>query len=335
MESSWPENLPSHRKKVVDELLRGQEIAKQLKFAMSESTGDDGSMSAENLVKEIMNSFSTTLSILNGGGYDDDVSQTPATTKLCSPPCYGRKSSEDSGESSKSTATVKVKDRRGCYKRRRSSHSWTKETSTLTDDGHAWRKYGQKMILNAKYPRNYYRCTHKFDQQCQATKQVQRVEEEPPLYRTTYHGYHSCKSLLKASDQFVLDPTGHFNTDSSTLLSFKNSSNHHQMTTTNCKQNHPFFITSLPSIKQEYYKEEGNDMPGYDPTIPDNQALSSDYLLPTDDHDRISTFDHGDVISGVNSSCTTSSHSLDIDSIMAESVGFGDGGDVLGFEFCA
>ena len=180
--------------------------------------------------------------------------------------------------------------------------------------------------------RNYYRCTHKFDQHCQATKQVQRVEEEPPLYRTTYHGYHTCKNLLKASDQFVLDPIDHFHTDSSTLMSFNNSSNHHQMMTN--KQNHPFFTTSFQSIKQEYYNKEDNDMPGYDPTIHNNQALSSDYLLPTDDHDRISTFDHGDLISGVNSSCTTSSHSLDIDSIMAESVGFGDGGDVLGFEFC-
>jgi hypothetical protein len=44
----------------------------------------------------------------------------------------------------------------------------------------------------------------------------------------------------------------------------------------------------------------------------------------------MSAFDHGDVISGVNSSCTTSSHSLDMDGIMMESADFDDDG-VFGF----
>lgn len=68
------------------------------------------------------------------------------------------------------------------------------------DDGQAWRKYGQKVILNAKFPRNYYRCTHKYDQSCQATKQVQQVEEDPPKFRTTYYGHHSCTNFLRASE---------------------------------------------------------------------------------------------------------------------------------------
>ncbi|KAF9680113.1 hypothetical protein SADUNF_Sadunf06G0086400 [Salix dunnii] len=297
---------------------------------MNNSTGGDGSVFAENLVKEIMNSLTSTLSMLNGAGYDDVVSQIPATTKVCSPFRDGRKSSEDSEESSKSTAAVKVKDRRGCYKRRKSSHSWTNDTSTLTDDGHAWRKYGQKVILNAKYPRNYFRCTHKYDQHCQATKQVQRVGEEPILFRTTYLGHHTCKNLQKAS-QFISDPFDHYPTDSSTLLSFNSHGDHQMMTS---RKGNPVLITSLPSIKQEYYKEEDSDIPSYDPTINNNQASSSDYLLSANhDHGHVSAFDHGDVVSGVNSSCTTSPHSLDFDSFMAESVGFDDAGDILGFEF--
>lgn len=36
---------------------------------------------------------------------------------------------------------------------RRTSQSWVRESSVLVDDGHAWRKYGQKVILNAKHPR--------------------------------------------------------------------------------------------------------------------------------------------------------------------------------------
>ncbi|KZV30060.1 WRKY transcription factor [Dorcoceras hygrometricum] len=58
---------------------------------------------------------------------------------------------------------------------RKTSDMLIEETTSLVEDGHAWRKYGQKMVLNAKHPRNYYRCTHKFDQGCQATKQVERM----------------------------------------------------------------------------------------------------------------------------------------------------------------
>ncbi|XP_061368494.1 OBERON-like protein [Gastrolobium bilobum] len=74
----------------------------------------------------------------------------------------------------------------------RTSQSWEKE-SVSTEDGYQWRTYGQKDILNAKYPRNYYRCTHRYDQGCLATKQVQRIQEDPPLHRTTYYGNHTCR----------------------------------------------------------------------------------------------------------------------------------------------
>ncbi|KAK6145709.1 hypothetical protein DH2020_022529 [Rehmannia glutinosa] len=49
-----------------------------------------------------------------------------------------------------------VKDRRGCYKRR-----------------------------------CYLRCTHKYEG-CKATKQVQRIKENPVLYQTTYFNHHTC-----------------------------------------------------------------------------------------------------------------------------------------------
>ncbi|CAK7343544.1 unnamed protein product [Dovyalis caffra] len=326
MESSWHENLPATRMKAIDELVRGQEIAKRLKLVMNRSTGADGYLSAGDLVMEIMNSFNSTLSILKRGEFDEFVSQIPANTQMGSP-CWDGRKSEDSGESGRSTtATLKVKDRRGCYKRRKNSHSWMNEASALTDDGHAWRKYGQKLILNAKYPRSYFRCTHKFDQHCQATKQVQRVQEEPPLYRTTYHGHHTCKNLLKAS-HFVLDPIDQHHKDSSILLSFNNNKNNDENNTNHLtsKQDNLLF-PSFQSIKQEpCKKEESNliDMPiSHDQTTHNNQAPSSDYLLSPEDHDHMSTFDHGDVISGVNSSCTTSSHSLDVDRIIGGSADF-------------
>ncbi|CAN6204200.1 unnamed protein product [Urochloa humidicola] len=60
------------------------------------------------------------------------------------------------------------------------------------DDGHSWRKYGQKEILGAKNPRSYYRCTHRHTQGCLATKQVQRTDEDPTLFDVIYHGDHTC-----------------------------------------------------------------------------------------------------------------------------------------------
>ncbi|KAB2630415.1 WRKY transcription factor 54 [Pyrus ussuriensis x Pyrus communis] len=114
--------------------------------------------------------------------------------------CYESRSSsdplcEDPGDSSiscKSTSTFK--DGRGSYKRRKTTHSWTTDTPDLIDDGHAWRKCGQKVIHNAKHPRNHFRCTHKFDQGCKATKHIQQVQDHPSVLRTTYYGTHTLTS---------------------------------------------------------------------------------------------------------------------------------------------
>jgi len=63
---------------------------------------------------------------------------------------------------------------------------------TPLDDGLSWRKYGQKDILGAKYPRAYFRCTHRHTQSCSASKQVQRTDGDPLLFDVVYHGSHTC-----------------------------------------------------------------------------------------------------------------------------------------------
>ncbi|KAJ1289329.1 hypothetical protein BS78_02G155900 [Paspalum vaginatum] len=68
------------------------------------------------------------------------------------------------------------------------------------DDGHSWRKYGQKEILGAKHPRGYYRCTHRHSQGCPATKQVQRSDEDAALFDVIYHGDHTCVHNKAAPD---------------------------------------------------------------------------------------------------------------------------------------
>ncbi|KAG5404577.1 hypothetical protein IGI04_010696 [Brassica rapa subsp. trilocularis] len=89
-------------------------------------------------------------------------------------------------EASKQSATLKLQD---VIKR---SHTWTMEARRINEDIYAWRKYGQKQILNSKFPRSYFRCTHKPTQGCNATKQVQKHEQDPSLFQITYIGHHTC-----------------------------------------------------------------------------------------------------------------------------------------------
>ncbi|KAH0995112.1 hypothetical protein GBA52_018976 [Prunus armeniaca] len=179
---------------------------------------------------------------------------------------------EASHEESYKSASTFSTDRRGSYKKRKTCHSWIKDSPALTEDGHAWRKYGQKLILNAKHPRNYFRCTHKFDQACQATKHVQQVEDDPPLFRTTYYGNHTCRGYLKASE-LVLDCTSP--RESSKFIRFDD-------TNPSSKQEHPFF-SSFKSLKgEERFKEE--TMPSdYMTTQHHNQLALSDYLVSPPD----------------------------------------------------
>ncbi|KHN29497.1 WRKY DNA-binding transcription factor 70-like [Glycine soja] len=252
------ENLGgSSRRKAIEELLRGRDSAQQLKSVIN-GTYDDGSATpfAQQLVKEVLMSFTNSLLFLHNN-------PTSESHHVFNVQVWDSPKSEDSQESNCKSSTIK--EPRGCYKRRRTEQTWEKESEAPIDDGHHWRKYGQKEILNAKFPRNYYRCTHKFDQGCQATKQVQRVQEEPILFKTTYYGHHTCKNL--ANPDIILDPMSP--SSSSKFLSFDNSFS------TPSKQECPFLSSSnnfpsSSSVKREC-KEE----------VPPSIS-SNDYLISSD-----------------------------------------------------
>lgn len=237
------ENLAhgSGRGKVIDELRRGRELANQLKNILNESGDFDdinGSTTpfAEDLLKEVLTTFTNSLLFLNNNPTSEGSDMQ--LTK-----------SEDSLESNCKSTSI-VKERRGCYKRRKVSQTWEKESDRPVEDGHQWRKYGQKKILHTDFPRNYYRCTHKHDQGCKATKQVQQIQEDPPLYKTTYYGHHTCR-ILQSSEIIMDSPCD----QSSMFLSFDNSF------PTPAKQDCPFLSSSYPStssssVKREDCKEE-------------------------------------------------------------------------------
>ncbi|KAM0866405.1 hypothetical protein ACQ4PT_042659 [Festuca glaucescens] len=93
----------------------------------------------------------------------------------------------------------------------------TGNTELPPDDGYTWRKYGQKDILGSKYPRSYYRCTHKNYYGCDAKKKVQRLDDDPFTYEVTYCGNHSC--LTSTIPLFTLpDATATATTNSPTAV---------------------------------------------------------------------------------------------------------------------
>ncbi|EAY89804.1 hypothetical protein OsI_11350 [Oryza sativa Indica Group] len=71
------------------------------------------------------------------------------------------------------------------------------DTFAPHNDGHQWRKYGEKKINNCNFPRYYYRCTYKDNMNCPATKQIQQKDySDPPLYSVTYYNEHTCNSAF-------------------------------------------------------------------------------------------------------------------------------------------
>ncbi|PNX94802.1 WRKY transcription factor [Trifolium pratense] len=61
----------------------------------------------------------------------------------------------------------------------------------ILDDGYRWRKYGMKVVNRNPNPRSYYRCIHRFQGGCNATKQVERASHNIRVVITTYWGEHN------------------------------------------------------------------------------------------------------------------------------------------------
>ncbi|XP_050155836.1 WRKY transcription factor 55-like [Malus sylvestris] len=78
-------------------------------------------------------------------------------------------------------------------------------TEIPPEDGFTWRKYGQKEIINSRFPRSYYRCTHQKLYNCLAKKHVQRLDDDPSTFEVTYIGEHTCH--MSATAPSILTPT--------------------------------------------------------------------------------------------------------------------------------
>ncbi|XP_006291218.2 probable WRKY transcription factor 70 [Capsella rubella] len=172
------------------QLVEGHEFATKLQQLLSQPGSGHGL--AEDLAAKIVVTFNKAISVLDSfEPISSSSSSLAAVEGSQNASCDNDGKFEDSGDSRKRLGPVKGK--RGCYKRKKRAETWTMH-STVLDDEFSWRKYGQKEILNAKFPRSYFRCTHKFTQGCKATKQVQKMELEPKMFSITYMGTHTCNT---------------------------------------------------------------------------------------------------------------------------------------------
>ncbi|KAI4977045.1 hypothetical protein ZWY2020_050652 [Hordeum vulgare] len=115
------------------------------------------------------------------------------------------------GMAGRDAAHAQERHGHGVCKRRKGLPRWTEKfripddanLEYTPDDGFSWRKYGQKDILGAKFPRGYYRCTYRNAQGCAATRQVQRSDADLAVFDVTYQGAHTC---LQAQRRAAVPP---------------------------------------------------------------------------------------------------------------------------------
>ncbi|KAI3453812.1 hypothetical protein Pfo_010475 [Paulownia fortunei] len=184
---------------LINELTQGMEKAKQLHFHLCSTSPSEAQ---DLLLQRILSSYEKALLILKWRG---SVGQAQVSAPASGAPessisVDGSPRSEDLNKNFRDHQDYSTP------KKRKLQPTWTEQVRVNSenglegppDDGYSWRKYGQKDILGARYPRSYYRCTYRLVQNCWATKQVQRSDEDPTIFEITYKGTHTCNQSTNA-----------------------------------------------------------------------------------------------------------------------------------------
>lgn len=170
------------------ELTQGIELANQLKSCLVDHDTEKSGDICELLLEKILSSYEKSLAMLKSSAVK--WQETKETTQ-----CF-------SGDSPRSD--ISDQSQLKIQKKRKALPQWSKVAQVSTraglDDGFSWRKYGQKDILGATFPRAYYRCTHRHTQGCLATKQVQQSDEDQSIFHITCKGRHTCNQTTQSSD---------------------------------------------------------------------------------------------------------------------------------------
>ncbi|WVZ63047.1 hypothetical protein U9M48_012718 [Paspalum notatum var. saurae] len=125
------------------------------------------------LLSEITDSLSQALASLQLGPLDTQP-----------PPAQPGQSSTCGGGGRRSTP------RRSCQRVRMDGACRMIVLQNESQDSYKWRKYGQKEILGARFPRSYFKCGR--NSSCPARKQVQQTDADPSKLELTYLEAHTC-----------------------------------------------------------------------------------------------------------------------------------------------
>lgn len=186
-------------KTLINELTQGIEHTKQLRAHFS--SVDSTIQNQELLLQKILSSYEQSLLILKCSVGGSMVQSSSAMMPTCGVIESSVVSVDGSPKSDdKKRSFQDHHELIDISKKRKLQPTWTEQVKVSpksgfegpTDDGYSWRKYGQKDIFGAKYPRSYYRCTYRHMQNCWAKKQVQRSDDDPTVFDVTYRGSHSC-----------------------------------------------------------------------------------------------------------------------------------------------
>ncbi|XP_027341426.1 probable WRKY transcription factor 41 [Abrus precatorius] len=191
-EWNWEQNT------LINELIQGMEVARKLKADLREPYSVE---TRDLLVQRILSSYEKALLILRYNASTSKLQSMNQATATLLP--ESPISVNESPQREDVDGVKEMKDHQEIKhdsKKRKIMPKWMDQVRVSCEsglegsheDGYNWRKYGQKDILGAKYPRSYYRCTFRNTQGCWATKQVQRSDEDPTIFDITYRGKHTC-----------------------------------------------------------------------------------------------------------------------------------------------
>ncbi|RZC84877.1 hypothetical protein C5167_047665 [Papaver somniferum] len=275
MEKNTSRSYMEQKPLILNELTQAKELLKQL-----ESQLDAGNL----LLPKILSSFEISLSMLSAINSEGGTqSQTTGSTE--SPRSVNGSRKRDSG----SDLLIGNPS-----KKKKTIQRWTEQVRVCEqtgleghlDDGYGWRKYGQKDILGATYPRGYYRCTHRNAQGCLAMKQVQRSDEDPSMFSVTYRGRHTCIQavhLLSGKSQNRHDHHDQKRMKSQgTLINFQKSCHNRtedfnttaQVVLNSSSLPSPSASVPIPSIEKE---NDNNNNNNFSSMTPDNHFMSSSF----------------------------------------------------------
>ncbi|KAI3832035.1 hypothetical protein MKX03_006409 [Papaver bracteatum] len=185
---------------IIKEIIQARELLKELQSQLNPS-----SILGHDLITKILCSVETSLSMIEQVKMENE--STPNSSKVhisTGSPLSDSNSISSQAELSSNLHICLITYIRAVVR-------WTEQVRASSEtglegplhDGYNWKKYGQKDIRGAKYPRGYFKCHHRRTQGCLAMKQVQRSELDSSNFNVTYIGKHNCnETSVLLSEQY-------------------------------------------------------------------------------------------------------------------------------------